>query len=168
MEIEQDGGSRKAGRGPDCETHPWPFYQGLPRTSAAGQALDFTAPKWLSNARAGGRESGTPEHAWGPGGREELLPRLSCGQRQESRAEREVKVREPESPKGSRCGFEKLRRKPGIRARVSGVWRIKRGQAGGVHRPGIPASTGCGVPAAAASGRGKGRGDWLHVKAGVL
>lgn len=34
------------------------------------------APKWLSNARAGGRESGMPEHAWGPGGREELLPRL--------------------------------------------------------------------------------------------
>lgn len=87
MEIEQDGGSREAGRGPGCETHPWPFYQGLPRTSVAGQTLDFTAPKWLSNARAGGRESGMSEHAW---------PRLRRGQHQESRTEQAVKVREPD------------------------------------------------------------------------
>lgn len=53
-----------------------PSAKGCPGPRRPGQALDFTAPKWLSNARAGGRESGMPEHAWGPGGREELLPRL--------------------------------------------------------------------------------------------
>ena len=88
MEMEQDGGSREAGRGPGCETHPWPFCQGLPRTSVAGQALDFTAPKWpMQGQEAGGRESGTPEHAW---------PRLRRGQRQDSRTEQAVKVRAPD------------------------------------------------------------------------